>query len=154
MIDYRFFPEWNLHHVRAEDRCTLLALVEYGMELGQSSGPEANLDLPALFDLRAIELGDDSSHDIKKAIRLRKSLKENTGNNPCAYVVGSVGSFGIMRMYGIYAELEGLRREEMTLITEDIDEAIDWIVGYLDISDTEARAVRVALEARTPATVR
>jgi hypothetical protein len=153
MIHYKFFPRWNLHHVRAEESCTMLALVEYGMEIAKSAGPEANLDLPGLFDLRAIELNNDTSEDIKKAIRLRKTLRAETGNNPCAYVVGSSGSFGIMRMYGIYAELEGLRKEEMTLVTTDLQEAIDWVVGHLDVSTSEKQAARHALWARSPAAV-
>lgn len=153
MINYRFFEKWRLHHVRAEAECSLLALVEYGMELGRSAGPQADLDLPAVFDLRATELDTDSTQDIKKAIALRKSLKAGTGNNPCAYVVGSRWSFGIMRMYGIYAELEGLRREEMTLITEDMDEAATWIIGHLDLSPEDQAEVRKTLHAGAPAGV-
>jgi hypothetical protein len=94
MIHYRFFPEWNLHHVRAEESCSLVGLVEYGVELSKSDGPESNLDLPALFDLRAVELVSDTSESIKKAIRLRKSIKERTGGFPCAYVMGSRGRSG------------------------------------------------------------
>ncbi|XDA98140.1 hypothetical protein AB1M95_18925 [Sulfitobacter sp. LCG007] len=150
MIHYRFFTQWNLHYVRAEEQCSLLDMVEYGMGLAASSGPQSNLDLPAIFDLRGVELNNDSTDDIKRAIRLRKSFGENTGNNPCAYVVGSPGSFGIMRMYGIYAEIEGLRREELTLITEDIEEASDWIISQLGISPGEAQAARRELSMLSP----
>lgn len=148
MINYAFLKDWNLHCVRAQETCSLLGLVQYGMKLGQSSGPEADLDLPAIFDLRDIDLATDTSQDIKRAIRLRKSLKANTGNNPCAYVVGSMGSFGIMRMYSIYADLEGLRSENFTLITMDMTEAIDWIIGHLDVSEADAELVRKALVER------
>lgn len=149
MISHEFFPEWDLHYVKAEESCSLLGLVEYGIELAHSTKPGANLDLPAIFDLRAIELSDDTTHSIKRAIQLRKSVKKGTGGNPCAYIVGSLGSFGIMRMYGIYAELENLRREEMTLITRDMDEAIVWILGHLTLSEAEKRCAEAVLRHRS-----
>lgn len=137
MIHYRFYTDWNLHHLGTTGQSSLLQIVEYGMALGERNAPGSNLDLPALFDLRRTELNSDTSADIKKAIRLRKTLRENTGNNPCAYVVGDLGSYGMMRMYGIYAELEGLRKEDLTLVTEDLDEAIEWLIGYLDLPTPE-----------------
>ena len=148
MINYHFYSEWKLHHVRAEETCSLLGLVEYGVELSKSAGPQADLDQPALFDLRGIDLTTDTTASIKKAIRLRKSIKAKTGGNPCAYVMGSRGSFGMMRMYGIYAELEGLRKEEMTLVTLCMNEAVEWLIARSELSEQAVAAMRDALAER------
>jgi len=148
MIHHEFFPQWGLHFVKAEKKCSLLGLVEYGVELARAPDKKLDLDLPAVFDLRAVELSNDTTESIKRAINLRKSLKKVTGGNPCAYIVGSLGSFGIMRMYGIYAELENLRKEEMTLVTHDVDEAIAWILGHLALSKAEKRHVETSLMER------
>ncbi len=147
MISYTFYPELSLHYLRAEQSASLLGIVEYGMDLGQSAGPEANLDLPAFFDLRAIDLSVDTTLSIKKAIRLRKSLKPETGGNPCAYVMGDLGSFGMMRMYGIYADLEGLRDESLTLVTVDYDEAVEWLVEKAGVDAHTGAAMRRQLRA-------
>ena len=145
MIHHRFDTLWNFHHVRVVGACSLRELVEYGMHLRDRPGPQGNLDLPALFDLREIELPNDTTDDIKAAIRLRKSLKPETGQNPCAYVMRSPGSFGIMRMYGTYAEIAGLRTQTLTLVTLDLDEAIEWLIGHMDLRGADADQVRALL---------
>lgn len=145
MIRHAFLSDWKLHYVRADEPFSLLDLVQLGERLVESSGPEADLDLPGLFDLRSVELNNDSTPEIKRAIRLRKSMQSQGASSACAYVVGSKGSFGIMRMFAIYAELEGLRNEELTLVTEDIDEAVDWLATHLDTADRDAEALRARL---------
>lgn len=142
MIHHAFFSDWNLHFIQAEGRCSLLEIVENGLRIAQSDGPEANLDLPGFFDLRAADLVHESADDLRKAVQLRKSLKEKTGNNPCAYVVGSSGSFGNLRMYGIFAELHGLRNEQKTIVTMNGGEAIDWLIEHMGLSGSDAATVR------------
>lgn len=142
-MEHKFFGEWGLHFVRSNGRCSLLKIVEFGVELAKSEGPESNLDLPGFFDLRTADLVQESADDLRKAVQLRKSLKkEESGNNPCAYLVGSSGSFGNVRMYGIFAELHGLRNEQNTIVTMDAAEAINWLVDKMTLPATDADTVR------------
>jgi hypothetical protein len=51
----------------------------------------------------------------------------------------------MMRMYGIYADLEGLRKEELTLVTLCMEEAIDWLIARSEVSGADAAAMRRTL---------
>lgn len=142
MIHHKFFEEWGFHYVLAEDPFSLEGLTRFGQKLARSAGPEANIDLPSLFDLRAVDLMQDTDDGLRRVVHMRRANRNMPGQNPCAYVVGSLGSFGIMRMYGIFADLEGLRDEALTLVTMDMEEALDWIIGFLDVSAADAMAIR------------
>ena len=102
---------------------------------------EANLQLedtgqdlsrPLLLDLRMVNLLRFDTSEIKHLIRQRISLGPNLTNNPCAYVAGDDGSFGMLRMLATYAEVFNLREDGRAIVTEDMEEAVQWLFQWLD----------------------
>jgi len=85
------------------------------------------LKIPTIFDLRLVDLLPLTSEDVRTFITRRRNLHAAPLSAGAAFVVGDLGSLGMMRMYAIYSELSGLRDEANTLVTMDMEEAFDWL---------------------------
>jgi hypothetical protein len=78
------------------------------------------------------------AQEFRRLIERRKAFGEENNHNFTAYIVGDTGSFGMVRMNNIYAEIAGLRDEDKTIVTMDVIEAINWLIPRLEIDQSQA----------------
>ncbi|MEP2095097.1 MAG: hypothetical protein ABJP94_05760 [Paracoccaceae bacterium] len=77
------------------------------------------------------------ANDLRRLIEKRKAFGEEHNNNLSVYIVADMGSFGMVRMNNIYAEIAGLRDEENTLVTMEVLEVVDWLTARLGLDQTQ-----------------
>jgi len=104
------------------------------------------LDTPAILDFRAVRLTDLRSEEIHRYVGRRRKLTSQPSFGPVAFLCGDAGSFGMLRMYSILAELNGLRRESATLISTDAEEAFGWIAARAGLDNAERALAAGSLE--------
>lgn len=101
------------------------------------------LSLPAIEDFSQIDLLKLESDELKKFIQWRLGQPKFWRPDTVVAIVKDDGSFGMMRMFGIYAELSGFRSEEDFYITTDIADGVEWLLGKtggpIDRSDMIAK---------------
>ena len=153
MIIHRFIAESDAHYLRAVDPFSMDQIYEYSLRMMQSGDASSDISLPVFWDFRWVNLLHCKVEELRRHIGRRDRLGKAYRNNPTAIVVGDQGSFGMMRMYGILADLEGLRDESRTLVTLDFRAAIDWLVATTEKpypeDDRFREALRIACAATT-----
>lgn len=93
----------------------------------QHYAPSEVFEQPFLLDFRAIDLLRFEASDFRRLINRRVRVGGSALDVPCAFVAASDASFGMLRMYGSYAEIGGLRDSDATYMTTDYGDARTWI---------------------------
>ena len=83
-------------------------------------------NVSTIWDLRKLDFDSIDSNFVKGLIAIRKGINNKRGNVKIAYVVNSDLSFGMVRMYQIYSEIEGLAQSIQ--IFRNLDDAKKWIL--------------------------
>ena len=109
-------------------------------DLEENANP-ALFGLPFIMDLRQADLLASTSADIRGLLRKRKSLGVKAADNPCCFIAGDIGSFGMLRMYVAYSEAEGLRREENAFVTMELFEGVEWLLKHLKRPGSDAASL-------------
>ena len=97
--------------------------------------PDVTPSSPVLIDVRTVRMARLPTADILGFFRNRARKGIPSTGNPLACVCDDSGTFGMLRMFGILAELEGVRREDRFFVSEDIDEAAEWLAGIAGLPD-------------------
>ncbi|WP_172332554.1 hypothetical protein [Mangrovicoccus sp. HB161399] len=111
----------------------------------------ASLESPAIFDARAVSFADVETDDIRAYIKQRRLMAGRKSIGPLAMVAGDQGSFGMLRMMGIVAEIAGIRDEDRTIVTLDMDEAAGWVAARLPPGGPCGAALARGIAALAPA---
>ncbi|MEP1932548.1 MAG: hypothetical protein ABJJ37_14840, partial [Roseibium sp.] len=127
----------GLHIVRASEPFELDQLYQLGLAAIERGGTSAEFWRPTFFDYRNVNLTKFEANDLRRLIEKRKAFGEEHNNNLSVYIVADMGSFGMVRMNNIYAEIAGLRDEENTLVTMEVLEVVDWLTARLGLDQTQ-----------------
>ena len=83
-------------------------------------------NVSTIWDLRKLDFYSIDSNFAKGLIAIRKGIDNKRGNVKIAYVVNSDMSFGMVRMYEIFSEIEGLAQSIQ--IFRNLDDAKKWLL--------------------------
>lgn len=113
--------------LKAEEPFSVDDVIAFTGAVAKGAHPGVALDMPAVLDIRGVNLVRIPTADITRYVMRRRALTEQPRAGYMAIVCGDMGSFGMLRMFGIVSELSGLRMEEMLCITMDLAEAVAFI---------------------------
>lgn len=80
-----------------------------------------------LVDLRALDMIGIDALALKNHARSLSHYASYLANNRVVYLVANTSDYGMMRMFSVYLEIEGVRTADHVQITGDCAEALDWI---------------------------
>jgi hypothetical protein len=113
--------------------------------------PGIALDMPSILDIRRVDLVRIPTSEVSRYVMRRRALTEQPQAGDMAIVCGDMGSFGMLRMFGVVSELAGLRMEERLLVTMEFDEAVDFIRARTGRPPETRDALLAAIMARADA---
>jgi len=113
--------------IRAIEPFRLEELLEGAKQAAEDAGLKAVFGNPVLLDFRKASLHDYTADDFRRIFRQRMEFTSQHTEVPYAMVAGSDVDFGMLRMYGAYAEIAGLRSAENSLVTKSYNDAIVWV---------------------------
>ncbi len=141
MIGLHLIGGGSVLYARCERPFSMQDVGTLSRRLVQGDVPGAGLDTPAILDARAVGFGDVETDDIRAYMRQRRAMSSRKSFSPLAMVAGDRGSFGMMRMMGIIAENSGIRDEDRTIVTFEIEEAANWLAAQLPAAASCAAAL-------------
>lgn len=118
--------------------------------LAAGTQPGMTLASPVIVDARLVRLTDLMHQDLGWYLKRRQRVKPPGGAGPLAMVSGDVGSYGMLRMFAVLADIAGIRCEAQSLVTESMPGALSWMrsrpglagVAQADLEDGIARLQR------------
>lgn len=126
MQEIRQFFSWGLLFIKYSEPFSATDLMEAAAAVGvPGRGPGQHRAL--LVDLRKVDISDISGSDSRRFIAARKMRMAGAEAEPVAFVIRSSTDFAYIRMHNLWAEALGLRGEELTLITPQMDQALNWL---------------------------
>lgn len=128
MHNLKHFQHFGLVVVSYDEPFSVADLMEVAETLG-SPGSGKDRHCALLIDLRKVAVAGISGEDSRKFIALRKMRMPSTPAEPAAFLIRSGHDFGNIRMHNLWSEAMGLRKEEDTLITVDLEQALLWLAA-------------------------
>lgn len=113
--------------IRVIEPFHLEELLEGAKQAAEDVGLKAVFGNPVLLDFRKASLHTYTADDFRRTFRKRMKFTSQHTEVPYAMVASSDVDFGMLRMYGAYAEIAGLRSAENSLVTKSYDDAIAWV---------------------------
>ncbi|MGI9388511.1 MAG: hypothetical protein ACR2O1_00515 [Boseongicola sp.] len=145
MIYHEEFSEPVVNYFKESDPFTLDEL----LGVMQALSGKVDFESPFIHDLRDVDLPRLAADDMENHILKFKHQVQSTLENPCAFIVRDVGGLGKMRMWGVLAEISGIRHEDLVLVTTEVEDAVEWVADKLHLSDpAELQALVVRAEQR------
>jgi hypothetical protein len=141
MVQYEYWEDVGLHFLVAREPFQLNELYELGKRSLQLGGRASELWRPTLLDLRRVNLTQINEAEFRRMIIKRKAFGSRYDNNPMAYLVSDIGSFGKIRLNNIFAELTMLRSEDQTTITTEVKEIVEWLIPRLPKEGTDSKTL-------------
>jgi hypothetical protein len=126
MHKVKHFEDFGLVVVTYDEPFSVADLMEVAETLG-SPGSGRDRHRALLIDLRKVAVARISGDDSRKFIALRKMRMTGTPAESAAFLIRSGHDFGNIRMHNLWSEAMGLRKEEDTLITVDLEQAVSWL---------------------------
>jgi len=127
----RHFPEYGLVVVTYDAPFSVSDLMRVAETLGMP-GPGKDQHRALLIDLRQVAVTGISGGDSRRFIELRKMGMPGIPAEPAAFLIRGDQDYGNIRMHNLWSEALGLRKEEDTLITTDLNAALSWLAGMTD----------------------
>jgi hypothetical protein len=134
-------------YLRAEEPFTVDDVVAFTTAVANGAHPGVTLDMPAVLDFRRVDLIRIPTADISRYVMRRRALTDPPSAGYMAIVCGDIGSFGMLRMFGVLAELSGLRSEKLLCVTLDMAEAVGFICDRTGRADAERERLFARMEA-------
>ncbi|WP_306043624.1 hypothetical protein [Mameliella sp. MMSF_3455] len=142
MISHDFLEVPGVRYWRMSGEIDLDAANEAFVAVRAAGGLAADMTRPVVFDMREADLARFTGEDMRRySTRLRAQGFGATGAL-AAYVMSNDTNFGMMRMSATYFELSGVRKQENTMVTLDISEAVEWLIARAGIPDEHQAPVR------------
>jgi hypothetical protein len=132
MLLINHLPQFGLMLLTAYEPFSLMELEQQGRASAADDGDMDTLSLPMLFDFRCVNMMKYDSGDFQRIIARRQTFANRNPNNPAAFVVRDMDDYGMMRMYSAYAASYGLRDIERSFISENLGEAVSWMLGQTE----------------------
>lgn len=98
------------------------------------NGSQADLNGPLMEDFSKIDLGQLAAEEIQHYVKKNKRsevLTRRFSNNSVACVARDIRSFARLRLYGVYAEIAGVRDEDNLFVTDDYQQGINWLMAKI-----------------------
>jgi hypothetical protein len=128
MYQIKHFADWGLVVVAYDEPFSVSDLLRVAEVLGVPGlGKDRHRAL--LIDLRRVAVTGVSGSDSRKFIERRKMRTPGALAEPAAFLIRGDQDYGNIRMHNLWSEALGLRKEEDTLITTDLDAALSWLAG-------------------------
>lgn len=143
--------ETGLVLLTAEEPFSVDDIIAFTSAVAAGRYPGITLDMPAILDIRRVNLVRIPTADVTRYVMRRRALTDQPMASDIAIVCGDMGSFGMLRMFGIVSELAGLRMEERLLVTTEIEEAVDFICARTGSPPGTRGALLAAIDAWTQA---
>ncbi|MEO0990608.1 MAG: hypothetical protein AAFX00_06635 [Pseudomonadota bacterium] len=118
---------------------------------GVSEGlhPGVSLDTPIIADIRGVNIRHIGSKNISKYIRKRISLTAPSKAGVVAAICDNDFNYGMLRMFGIYADIYGLRSENDFCVADGHSEAVAFMSRRLGLgAQDQANLVEALAELR------
>ena len=131
MIYHEEFSKPLVNYFKESDPFSLDEL----LGLMQSLSGHADFESPFIHDMRDVDLLRLGSDDMENHILKFKHRVQDTLENPCAFIVRDIGGVGKIRLWGVLAEVSGIRHEDLVLVTTEVEDAVEWVADQLHISD-------------------
>lgn len=88
-----------------------------------------------LIDLRMVSLSRVSASETRRFVAARKALLADARAEPAAFLIRSEEDFAYIRMHNLWSEAMGVRDERLTIITEDVGQALSWLAAVTNQPD-------------------
>lgn len=150
MLEARMIGESGVIVARALPPFDMDQVDAFSTELADGAFPGMSLASPAIVDFRAVRLTDLHTADIRRYLTHRRDRQPAPGTGPIALVAGDLGSFGMLRMFAILAEIHGIRPEARTHVTDDVENALQWLSDRLGLGEADVAALAVGFAALSP----
>ncbi|WP_127903950.1 hypothetical protein [Solirhodobacter olei] len=123
--------------VAAWDPFNLHSFHERVSEWAKQNLTENCVRMAAYLDLRGVSVSKLAESDLRRFIMQRSAVADATRDIPIAVHVNNLAAYGVVRMFGILAELSGLRKESSIFPTLSQDEAAAWMAPLVGSDDPE-----------------
>lgn len=142
MVDYDYWYEGGLHRIKASPPFHFKELYTLGARALMRGGKPAEFWRPTLFDFRKVQIKELDTTELLEILAKRSSFGEKHKNNPSAYLVRDLNTHAMMRMAAAYADAHGLRDENQTIVTNDADEATQWLASEMALQAEQTERLR------------
>lgn len=148
MLEVHAVGEPPIIYARARHVFDMGDVQSLALDLAAGKLPGLTLGSSGIMDVRAASLSGVQSDGIKAYLRRRRELGP-TGQEAgfLAMVAGDVSSFGELRMFGALSDIDDIRPEDRTLVSQDLDEAARWLAAQMSPEGPSAEALTHALAA-------
>lgn len=89
----------------------------------------AGMSYPMLVDVRTVRLARLPTAEFVAFFRQRARDNIARTGNLMVCLCDDSGTFGMLRMFGIMADLDGVRPEDNYYVTESLDDAAGWVTA-------------------------
>jgi hypothetical protein len=145
-----YIDELGMYYLYTHGEFDLEIMKECRARLFEAGETVASLARPVIQDISDVELTESSLAEFRRHINQGVQTGENKGSYPIAVHVGSLGSYGMMRMYTALAEAAELRHEGQLFHSMHQEEVARWFSNAIGLGDPE-RIVRLMQRKRLEA---
>lgn len=82
-----------------------------------------------------VSLSRVSASETRRFVAARKALLADARAEPAAFLIRSEEDFAYIRMHNLWSEAMGVRDERLTIITEDVGQALSWLAAVTNQPD-------------------
>jgi len=107
-----------------EDVLSYLGRVRAGFHRG------VRLDTPTILDFRGLRLAHMSAVDVHRFVVGRRAIAGEARQGPIMLYCGEARSFGLLRMFGMLAELHGFGDKGEIPVSMDPQDVLIWIYRH------------------------
>ena len=100
-----------------------------------------SLDMLQFIDMTRVELTNFERRDVERLVNHRRMLNGAPPAGPTAVVVRNEASYGMARMFAIYAEVMDMRSETQFFVSLDREEAAEWLFAQSGETDLSPRQI-------------
>lgn len=147
-----YIDEIELYYVYSYGTFDLPLMHECMVQLAQAGVPMSTLSQSVIQDVSDVDLTQCSVETFRRHVARRVWAGGAQAKNYVAYYVGSLGCYGMLRMYGALAEAADLRAAEHVFYSTERDRIAAWMsqaVGadrlvveqLMQVKQIEARAI-------------
>ena len=145
MLDSVLLGRTGILLTRSVAPFTLSDIIETYQRIADGTLPGATMSSPTIHDGRAAILEKPAPGEFGLFVMRRKLLQRGHKAGPLAILAPGLANFGRSRLYGILSHVGKIRDEDMTYVTEELGEALDWMEKQLAPDGPSASQIAEAI---------
>lgn len=147
MVEHHYLEEAGFLYVRCTEPFATRQIVDAYARLMADASASVYIGMPVFMDFRDVQLTRLATSDIRDLARQRAGLANDRSARPSVSVASDLGSLGMLRMFAIHADLQGVREETNTFVTLDLRQGVEWMLDRCEATATGPDAVIARIEA-------